>query len=305
MGFKAYGKPGKILVEISLVASQFGFCSSYVYFIASQIGGKGGVIQCFTDPTSVLDVPCADGTVINRWYWLPICMAIFVPLALVRKMENFAATHIFADVMIILTLIAIFSYAGISLSNNGPKIEGIGPIGDLWADAIGFSVYTYEGIGVILPMQEVTADKKNYFKLLCCTVSGIALLYIVFGEFTLMAWGDTENFQLPLITSSLPETDIITYILKILFSINLFFSYPLMLHPANLIIETWFFDGWPKSRKRQMCKNLTRTITVALTCCVALAIYDKLDQFLSITGSLTCTPVAFLIPAGLHLKLIA
>ena len=35
MGFKAYGKPGKIFVEIVLVASQFGFCTAYVYFIAS------------------------------------------------------------------------------------------------------------------------------------------------------------------------------------------------------------------------------------------------------------------------------
>ena len=38
---------------------------------------------------------------------------------------------------------------------------------------------------------------------------------------------------------------------------------------------------------------------------VALAIYDKLDRFLSITGSLTCIPVAFIIPAALHLEVIA
>ena len=35
MGYKAYGKPGKVFVEIVLVASQFGFCTAYVYFIAS------------------------------------------------------------------------------------------------------------------------------------------------------------------------------------------------------------------------------------------------------------------------------
>jgi amino acid permease len=44
MGFRAYGKAGKIFVEIVLVASQFGFCTAYVYFIANQIGGKDGVI---------------------------------------------------------------------------------------------------------------------------------------------------------------------------------------------------------------------------------------------------------------------
>ena len=46
-------------------------------------------------------------------------------------------------------------------------MEGIDPIGSLWFDAIGFSVYSYEGIGVILPIREVTACKDDYFKLLC------------------------------------------------------------------------------------------------------------------------------------------
>ena len=44
---------------------------------------------------------------------------------------------------------------------------------------------------------------------------------------------------------------------------------------------------------------------MALSCVVALTVYDYLDRFLSITGALTCIPVAFLIPAGLHLEVIA
>jgi amino acid permease len=71
------------------------------------------------------------------------------------------------------------------------------------------------------------------------------------------------------------------------------------------VVESWFFGSWEKTRKRQMCKNLTRTIIVALTCVVALTVYDKCDKLLSLTGALTCIPVAFIIPTGLHLKLIA
>ena len=129
-------------------------------------------------------------------------------------------------------------------------MKGIKPVDSLWADAIGFAVYTYEGIGVILPIQEVTADKKNYYKLLCITVTMIACLYIVFGEFTMLSWGSTTCFDSPLITSCLPEKDILTYIVKILFSFNLFFSYPLVIHPAHLVVESWFFEGWEKTRKR-------------------------------------------------------
>ncbi len=102
----------------------------------------------------------------------------------------------------------------------------------------------------------------------------IAILYIVFGEFTAIAWGDNPTFDAPLITSSLPQTDVITYILKIAFTFNLFFSYPLVIHPANLVVESWLFEGWPKSRKRQMSKNVSRAVIVALSCVVALSVYD-------------------------------
>ena len=44
---------------------------------------------------------------------------------------------------------------------------------------------------------------------------------------------------------------------------------------------------------------------VALSCVVALSVFDKLESFLSITGALTCIPVAFLIPAALHLEVVA
>ena len=228
-------------------------------------------------------------------------MALYIPLVMVRKIEVFAVTHLFADIMIIISMITIFVYAGIDLGKDGLNMSEIGPVGDYWADAIGFSVYTYEGIGVILPIREVTANKDIYFKLLCITVTLIALLYVAFGEFTMMAWGNNDEFKLPLITSSLPVKSPVTYTLKILFSINLLFSYPLVIHPANIVVESWMFGKWEKSRKRQMFKNLSRSIIVALSCVVALTIYDKLDRFLSITGSLTCIPVAFIIPSALHL----
>ena len=46
-------------------------------------------------------------------------MAIYVPLVFVRKIEVFAATHLFGDVMIILTMVVICVYAGIDVGKDG------------------------------------------------------------------------------------------------------------------------------------------------------------------------------------------
>lgn len=173
----------------------------------------------------------------------------------------------------------------------------------LFPDAIGFAVYTFEGIGVILPIMEVTENKDNYYKILCVTISLLAVFYVVWTELMVVAWGN--QLTTPLITDQLPQKSVITYILKILFTFNLLFSYPLVIHPANLVVESWLFSTWPKSRKRQLCKNVSRTLIVVLSCVVALAVYDKLDRFLSITGALTCIPIAFILPAALHYKACA
>ena len=253
MAYRAYGPKGKLFVEIVLIASQFGFCTAYVYFVGHEIGGAGGVINCISydgKPIEDNENPCDGGILMNKWIWMPICMAIYVPLVMVRKIEVFATTHVFADVMIILTVIVLMAYAGVDIGEKGTKFDSVGVVGEYWADAIGFSVYTYEGIGVILPIREVTADKQNYFKLLCITMTIIASIYIIFGEFTMIAWADNKSFDKPLITSSLPSKDVMTYIIKILFSFNLFFSYPLVIHPANIVLESWMFGDWPKSRKR-------------------------------------------------------
>jgi len=40
-------------------------------------------------------------------------MAIYVPLVMVRRIEVFAVTHLFGDLMIFVTLIIVCSYAGV------------------------------------------------------------------------------------------------------------------------------------------------------------------------------------------------
>jgi len=229
-------------------------------------------------------------------------MAIYVPLVMVRKIEFFAVTHLFGDIMIVITLIVVCSYAGINAKDNGWDAKGVTFINSsLWPDAIGFSVYAFEGIGVILPILEVTARPDIYMRTLIITCTIIGFLYVLFSEYCVFSFGP-DNLTTPLITDSLPKKSVITYIVKIAFSLNLVFSYPLVIHPANLVLESYLFAGWEKTRTRQMCKNLTRSCIVAASIVLALLIYDKLDKFLSITGAATCTPIAFILPALFHYK---
>ena len=151
---------------------------------------------------------------------------------------------------------------------------------------------------------EVTERKEDYLRILVVTVTVIGLLYVVMSEYWLFAFGP-ENITTPLITDALPKRSWVTYAVKVIFSLNLVFTYPLVIHPANLVLESYLFGSWPKTLKRQMCKNLTRALTVIGSCALALATWHKLTKFLSITGALTCTPIAFILPALFHYKACA
>ena len=73
----------------------------------------------------------------------------------------------FADIIIGVTLLTVYVYGGIKLSHDGSqlgKTAHFGPVSLInpmtWSDAIGFSAYAFEGIAVILPVQDITANKN-------------------------------------------------------------------------------------------------------------------------------------------------
>ncbi len=93
------------------------------------------------------------------------------------------------------------------------------------------------------------------------------------------------------------------WVLKVLYSINIIFTYPLLINPANNVLESYLFSG-NGSIREHCCQNLTRSIIVFLSCFIAISVWDKLDKFLAIVGS-TCTPIAFALPLAFHYKVCA
>lgn len=204
--------------------------------------------------------------------------------------------------MVLLTVVVCVAYSSASVHNNGWLDKGLPLFNNkTWPNCIGFAVYSFEGIGVILPIQDITADKDRYFEVICYTCACITAVYLFFAEFCLYAWYENFTEDKPLITSYL-KPNWFTDIIKLLFAVQLIISYTLVIYPANMIVEGYLFKGWPKSRKRQMCKNFSRAMIISATIVLALAVYNKLESFLSIVGSLTCTPIAFVLPAWFHYK---
>ena len=78
----------------------------------------------------------------------------------------------------------------------------------------------------MLPLREIVEDKDNFFKIVSVVVSAICVFYIFFAEWTNFVYGDQKY---DLITDLLPPTNPASYTLKAMYTVNLFFSYPMQL----------------------------------------------------------------------------
>ena len=167
---------------------------------------------------------------------------------------------------------------------------------------VGFSVYAYEGIGIIIPVYDVTEKKELFPKILMIVLTMVFLSYCGFGVFCYIVYG--KELQTPLITDNIPK-NWFTSAVKIIFCFNLIFTYPLVIYPAFQVIEHYLFHKWPKSKKRMWSKNIVRVLVISFTIVIALILDKKLTKFISLIGGVACVPITFSLPTIFHYKICA
>ena len=84
--------------------------------------------------------------------------------------------------MIAITIATVFIYGFIELGKDKPNIPKI-PFSNVPGTAIGFSAYSYEGIGLVLPVQDITACPEQYKKIVWYVVMTVMVVYLTFGWF--------------------------------------------------------------------------------------------------------------------------
>lgn len=204
---------------------------------------------------------CQNTTLVSMPSFLITIIGIFVffvtaPLCFVRRIEKFAFTYVFADILILITAITILVFACFHISEKKEGWgDGVVALNEsTWLTMIGSAIYSFEGIGVVIPIMEVTENPKQFPKLLLAVMLTNVILFTGFGEFCLFVYGKELEGK-PLITMNLPDGPII-WTLKGVFSISVIISISLCSFPANNIIEGYVFKGVKDSKTKYWLINL-------------------------------------------------
>lgn len=285
MGGILYGKWMRILILSSIIISQIGFVAAYIVFVSENL-------QAF-----ILAVSDCQTHIQIKWLIL-MQMVIFLPFSLFRDINKLSFTAFVADVFIILGLGYLFYYDVLTLDKFGLADIILFNKND-WTLFIGTAIFTFEGIGLIIPIQESMANPKKFPKVLLVVMIIITTLFTVMGAISYAAYGSkTETVVL----LNLPQDNKLVNGVQFLYSIAIMLSTPLQIFPAIRILENGLFTRSGKYNPYiKWQKNIFRFTFVILCALIAWGGADNLDKFVALVGNFACIPLVYIYPvSNLH-----
>ncbi|KAI1320302.1 hypothetical protein EDD11_001517 [Mortierella claussenii] len=252
-------------------------------------------------------VDSLGGAKLDKIVWIAIFFVILVPFTLVRNISKLGFSTLVADVCIIVGLIYLYAYdiKELVINNGSPSSLQLFNSKDFGL-FIGTAVFSYEGIGMVIPICGSMANPKQFPRALTIVLTIVCMLLVSFGTLGYAAYGETVH---TIVLDNLPhETGgekAGKNAIQLLYIIAIFLTTPLMLFPCIRIIEHVVFrtvgEG-PPSKTRLLKENIVRVVIDLAVAAVAYAGYSKLDIFISFVGSFACAPLLFIFPPLFHLK---
>nr|POE51657.1 vacuolar amino acid transporter 3 [Quercus suber] len=290
MGGRIYGNHFRNLINASLVISQIGFSSAYIVFVSENL-------QAF-----ILAVSNCRTKIDIEWVIL-MQMVIFLPLSLYRNINNIQKLALIADLFICLGLIYLYYYDVKTIVHQG----GIADIHNFnshdWTLFIGTAIFTFEGIGLVIPIQSGMKDPAKFPRVLATVMVIISVIFISAGAISYAAYGSNTK---TVILLNMPQDNALVNTVQLIYSLAILMSTPLQIYPAieitsqQLFSKTGKYNPWIKWQK-----NVFRFFMVMLCAGIAWAGANDLDKFVSIVGSFACIPLVFLYPPLMHYRAVA
>lgn len=285
IGGALYGKHMRRIILGSIVLSQLGFVSAYIVFTSENLQA---FILAVSKCKSFIDIK----------FMVLMQLIIFLPLSLVRDISKLGFSALIADVFIALGLIYLFYYDISTIVEQKGMSDVVSFNPSTWTLFIGTAIFTYEGVGLIIPIQESMKKPHKFPSVLAGVMVVITIIFLSAGAVSYAAYGSKTK---TVVLLNLPQDDKFVNAVQFLYSFAILLSTPLQLFPAIRIMENALFIRSGKYNPTiKWKKNFFRFCLVTLCAFVAWGGADDLDKFVSLVGSFACVPLVYVYPVGAH-----
>lgn len=284
MGGILYGKWLRILILSSVALSQIGFVAAYIVFTSENLQA---FILAVSDCRTWIDIK----------FMVLMQLIIFLPLSLIRDISALSLTAYIADGFIFLGLIYLYYYDIFTMAVHHGAADIIDFNPRDWTLFIGTAIFTFEGVGLIIPIQESMRQPSKFPPVLAAVMIIITVVFVSMGALSYAAFGSSTK---TVVLLNLPQDDKFVNAIQFLYSLAILLSTPLQLFPAIRIMENGIFTRSGKNDPRiKLGKNVFRFFLVMVCALIAWGGAGDLDKFVAIIGTFCCLPLVYVYPVGL------
>ncbi|KAI7775616.1 hypothetical protein LA080_006531 [Diaporthe eres] len=295
----SYGEIGEAIagpwmrkvILTSITLSQLGFVCTGLVFVADNWFSFLAAVTHGANPLGIKAL-------------IALQALLLIPLSFIRNISKLGAAATLADAFILIGLCYIWQYDIAHLASEGmnPTVELFNP--KAYTLTIGASIFTFEGIGLIIPIHASMRHPEKFEPLLGLVMLIITSIFTSVGALCYATFGDRTQIE---VINNFPQDSRLVNAVQFLYALAVLIGNPVQLFPAMRILEGRIFGH--RSGKKDLLtkwkKNAFRTALVVVCCAISIGGSTNLDRFVALIGSVACVPLVYVYPAFLHYKAVA
>ncbi|XP_028401847.1 proton-coupled amino acid transporter 1-like isoform X3 [Dendronephthya gigantea] len=268
---------GRLIVNVCLMLAQLGICCAYMIFVCRNLQ------QIFANNT--------DFAVDTR-LWLLILLPVFVLISFIKNLDSLAWLSFISNIFMIAGLVCIFIYVFQTL-HNPLHLPAVAPVQNLPL-FFASSIFTYESIGLILPLENEIRNVKRFPSLLNLGMVFVTVVYISIGFFGYLSC--TDNC-LGSITLNLGETAYSDTV-RSMMTASIILAFFIQAYVPFSLVESWVLAK--TGSEHDLAKRYMARASVVIFTAVLAGTVPDLEYIIALFGATTSTTLSITLPAILH-----
>lgn len=282
----------RAVILASITLSQLGFVCTGLVFVADNW-------------FSFLDAVTHGANPLGTTALIALQALLLIPLSFIRNISKLGLAATLADAFILVGLLYIWDFDITALATRGidPSVRLFNPAA--YTLTIGASIFTFEGIGLIIPIHASMRHPEKFEPLLAAVMLIITCVFTSIGALCYATFGERTQIE---VINNFPQTSRLVNAVQFIYALAVLIGNPVQLFPAMRILEGRLF-GQHRSGKKSLGtkwkKNAFRAALVVLCCAIAIGGSTNLDRFVALIGSVACVPLVYVYPPFLHYRAVA
>ncbi|KAI5863714.1 transmembrane amino acid transporter [Durotheca rogersii] len=291
IGQEVAGSKMRTLILGSVALSQLGFVCTGIVFTAQNVMS---FLQAVAHGSRL---PSSTALILTQ-------LVVLIPLAFIRNIAKLGPVALVADACILLGVAYIYYYDFAHLLSDGIHESVVLFNPAKYTLTIGSAIFTFEGIGLILPIQSSMTQPERFEWLLGVVMIIITVLYTAVGALCYATFGENTSIE---IINNFPQDSKFVNAVQFLYSLAVLAGTPVQLFPAVRILEGKIFGSHSgrKNPRTKWIKNAFRSLVILACGAISIMGASNLDRFVALIGSVACVPLVYIYPPYLHYKGVA